>query len=235
VFVSLWSRLRGKVRTLGCWNALLFTLAMLLRRGSFGSVRLVKYYFVAQPVAHTAVSPGGAAARLQIHVADREDAMLACVPRPAAVITDRFAQGARCVIAQRDGELAGFIWLAPERYREDEVRCLYRWTPASRAAWDFDVFIAPAYRMSRLFGRLWARAHELLLTQGIEWTLSRIDAFNAESLAAHRRLGARSLGCGYFLVAGPVQLMLATVAPYLHLSLNDGQQPQLRFDVSNLQ
>jgi hypothetical protein len=228
------SRLRATVRALGAADALLYLTSRVLRGVSLGHVRLVKYYFVAQPVAPAVDAPGAASARMRMHVLAQPDPLLGATPRAPQVLQARFAQGARCVLAERDGEFAGFIWLCPAPYREDDVRCTYRWTPASLAAWDFDVLVAPPFRLGRLFMRMWERAHALLYAEGARWTLSRIDAFNAGSLAAHRKLGARDLGRGWFLVIGPAQLACFTVAPYCHFAWRPGRDPQLHFDLDAL-
>lgn len=228
------NRLKGKIRSVGWSDTAFFIVALLVQRASFGFVRLIKYYFVAQPVpqgAEVAAREGGST---QSYLSSHADAVIAQAPRPVHVIHDRFAQGARCVVAKRHDELAGFIWLCPQTYREDEVRCVYRWTPSQAAVWDFDVFIVPRFRMGRLFVRLWEKAHAQLRSDGVAWTLSRIDAFNSESLTAHSKLGAQTLGRGWFLVAGRIQLSLLSVSPYWHFSMTDDDATQVFFDLSSL-
>lgn len=227
-------RVKEKLRTLGWADTLAFVAARMVSRFSFGAARLVKYYFVAQPVPSEPHALAGSVGSTRYYVALSEDAVLMQAPRPLAVYRDRFAQKARCVVAARGNELAGFIWLCPQTYREDDVRCNYSWAPAAIAEWDFDVYIDPQLRMGRLFARLWERAHAQLRTDGIVWTLSRVDAFNAESLAAHRKLGALTLGSGWFFIAGRLQLTLLTVAPYWHLSMNAANVPRPCFDLSVL-
>jgi len=227
-------RLRRSVRSLGWADGILYIASSVVRRLSFGSARLLKYYFVAQPVASPPTQKAHAAPSIRMYIAEGPDAVLAQAPRPAAVIADRFAQHARCVAAERDGQLAGFIWLCPEQYVEDEVRCIYRWTPSAAGMWDFDVFVMPPFRMGRLFSRLWERAHGQLHAAGVKWTLSRIDAFNAGSLASHRRLGARNLACGWFLVVGDLQIAIFSVRPFWHFSFRDERRPTLCFDLSAL-
>jgi hypothetical protein len=226
------SRFRGVVRSLGWADALLYLVARTLQRLSFGRVRLVKYHFVAQPVQRepAADRPGGP---MRIYVAEQAVAVPAGSPRSPEVIEARFAQHARCIVAEREGEFAGFIWLCPQLYREDEVRCTYRWSPSEAAAWDFDVLVAPRFRMGRLFSRLWGRAHLLLRSEGVAWTLSRIDAFNGGSLTAHRKLGAQELGCGWFLVIGPLQLALFCVTSW-RFAASLRRAPELCFDLSGL-
>lgn len=225
---------RQTLRTFGWSDTLTYTAAWLLRKLSLGRATLRKYYFVAQPVQHPAPAsrpPGGAT---RLYVADQADAVIAQSGRPGRVIADRFAQQARCVVAEKNGELAGFIWLCPRLYREDEVRCDYRWTPGAAAVWDFDVYVAPPFRLGRLFARLWEHAHALLSREGVQWTLSRIDAFNARSLAVHRKLGAQELASGWFLSFGTLQVAAFNVAPYLHLSLGGGRRPEVCLDLTSL-
>jgi hypothetical protein len=225
-------RLTSTVRSLGWSDTLSYIAAVLIARASFGKARLIKYYFVAQPVPAAPAGPPRSPGSLQIYVTTEPDAVLGQAPRPPEVIRQRFEQQrAECVVAKRDGELAGCIWVCPRRYVEDEVRCVYRWAPEGEAMWDFDVYIAPPWRMSRVFARLWEHAHAHLRAGGVRWTLSRIDAFNAGSLTAHRKLGAQDLARAWFLVAGPLQLTIMSMAPFVHLTLRRDGGPDLRFDV----
>lgn len=229
------SRLRGKLQTLGWSDTALFIVARVVHKVSFGSARLIKYYFVAQPVPQHAPKNARGHGSTRLYLATATDAVIAQAPRPEQVLMDRFsAQHARCIVAHRNEELAGFIWLCPASYCEDEVRCVYRWTPDRLAMWDFDVFIAPQFRMGRLFTRMWDSAHAELRPEGVEWTLSRIDAFNSASLAAHRKLGARNLGRAFFMVIGRVQLTLLSQPPFFHLSFGEGHVPLVCFDLSVL-
>lgn len=225
-------RLPLRIRSFGWADTAWLGVHGLLRRLSRGSARLSKYYFVAQPVAAAAPPPPRGAVRM--YVADAVDDVVRQAPLAEAALHERFARGSRCVVAAREGRLAGFIWLSPGPHHEEAVRCRYRWAPPAAAAWDYDVFIAPDERMGRLFGRLWARAHALLAAEDIRWTLSYIDAFNPGSLAAHRRLGARVVARGWFLVVGRWQLTVATVAPFVHLSRPGGAGPTLGFDLDRL-
>jgi L-amino acid N-acyltransferase YncA len=227
-------RIQDKVRTLGWADASWFTIDWLLRLSSFGSVRLVKYYFVAQPVAARATILARPESRTRLYVTQNINDVIRQAARPAATLQRRFEQRAHCVLAEREGRLAGFIWLCPGRYVEDSVRCVYRWTPENAAMWDFDVFVEPPLRMGRLFSQLWQCAHALLDAQGVRWTLSRIDAFNAGSLAAHRRLGAVNLARAWFVRAGRFQVALSSQAPRWHFSARDDDAPQFCFDLSQL-
>ena len=104
------------------------------------------------------------------------------------MISARFAQGARCLAAvTNESELAGFLWFTVGPYEEDEVRARFCPEPSGASAWDFDVWVLPRYRMGRLLSYLWGVAGAQLTAEGVGQTVSRISAFNAESLASHRR------------------------------------------------
>lgn len=218
---------------LGAYEGVLFVFSRAVERLSAGRVRLIRYHFVTQPVAAD-TTRSGTTGKLVVRRASMGDAAVGTLPRPAAVIDRRFRSGDVCFVAEIDRRLAGCLWLAEGRYVEDEVRCDYAWRPHADAAWDYDVYVTPEFRLSRAFVRLWEVAHRYLYAKGIRWTLSRISAFNPESLAAHRRLGARRIGVGTFLVLGPVQIACLSASPYFHISLSPTSRPKLVLSLSRL-
>ena len=139
-------------------------------------------------------------------------------PRPEWAAPYRFDQGAVCFTALKAGEFAGFLWLAFSAYDEDEVRCRYVLQPSGKVAWDFDVYIEPEHRTGILFMKLWDEANRFLAAREIEWSLSRISAFNSGSILSHAKMGARRIGSATFLCLGSWQLAVSSVSPYLHLS-----------------
>lgn len=145
--------------------------------------------------------------------------------RPAATIQDRFAQGARCLVALRDDDLVGFLWWIEGPYDEDEVRCVFVPQPAERALWDFDVYVAPSHRFGPAFARLWDAVMNRMHASGFQWSCSRISAFNMPSLRAHQRLGARVVGTRSYLCLGMVQVSMALDVPYLHVSFQPTSRP----------
>ena len=76
--------------------------------------------------------------------------------------------------------------------------------------------------------KLWSTAMERMRAQGISWSASRISAFAPGSLAAHRRMGAAVVGQAFFFVAFGLQLTVATLRPFLHLSLHNASRPEIR-------
>lgn len=215
---------------LGWLNAGCYALDRLLSRIGW---RLYKYDFVAQPVAAGPLAQGRGAA-YAVRLAGDAGAVPAEHPRPRRVIAQRYAQGAQSLQAWDGERLAGFLWWLPAGYQEDEVRARYLLASA-QSVWDFDVYVAPAYRLGPVFRRLWEETHRLLRARGVRWTCSRISAFNAGSRQAHARLGAVRLGGALFLCCGRWQWMAASRAPYLHLSRDAASFPQLLFDTSALE
>ena len=225
--IRVLSFIKESVTSLGLANGLLLALARSLDVATRGRCRLFKYYFVAQPVPTGATATFSRSAQTRIFMASPGEGIIKRLPRPPEVIARRFADGSICFIAARAETLVGFLWIKRESYREDEVRCLYVLQPAAQLAWDFDAYVDPQFRMTRAFAQLWEAANAFLREQGCRWSISRISAFNAASLAAHKRLGTVHLHTGIFLVAGPVQLAALSCYPYLHLGLSVSQCPQL--------
>jgi len=209
-------------------NALLWKAARAVSLLSGGTCRIQRYYFVAQPVSASALVAESSGRAIVIRRVDADDPLVAQFPRPQEVIAARFRMGAVCFAAEREGQFIGFAWLKEDQYSEDEVRCLFLLDPVEHAAWDFDVYIDPAFRFGRTFARLWDHVNQWLRERGYRWSLSRISAFNADSLAAHRRLGVRSIGSATFVCVRTVQLTLVGQAPFVHLGWRRDDVPTLR-------
>ena len=204
--------------------------ARLLGCISADRLRLVRYYVVGQPIC-TMLAPKTAQPRStnpssSIHFCNGDDNDLKQFPRPADVIAARFARGHRCLRATQRSKFAGYIWLARDYYDEDEVRCRYRLARPESSVWDYDVYIAPEFRIGRTFARLWQRASEELAREGVKWSFSRISAFNADSLRAHARLGAAKICSVTFMRIGQSQLTVASTFPYIHIGLAANSFPE---------
>jgi hypothetical protein len=214
---------------LGVRNTAWYALARCLR---FGGISVYRYQFVVQPVAPGAMraSPGKLAMRPITSLAE----LPADYPRPREVVAARFRQGGYSIAAWKGDELAGILWYQLGAYQEDEVRVRYC-LPSPRACWDYDVFVHPGMRLGTAFCRLWDEANRRLHERGIEWTCSRISAFNPASLRAHARIGAVPMGSATFFRLGRWQLMLASRPPYCHLSGTAASWPRLVFDTDPLE
>lgn len=218
------SSVRHLARSVGAGVAICYALARVCEVATRGRVRVIGYRFVAQPVAAEGQAGPARGGAMELRSLAAGDPLVAQLPRPPAVIARRFADGARCLAAIRSGRVVGCLWYKECEYVEDEVRCRYRFDP-DVAVWDFDVYVDPEFRLGRLFARLWDYAHRELRARGYAWTFSRISAFNAESLAAHARLGARPLGGALFLVAGRLQVSFASLPPYVHFGWREDMYP----------
>lgn len=223
-------RLQRSIRDLGFKDAVFYALAKALAHLSGGRVQLVRYHLVAQPINAALLPVLRTPGQCVIRQVDAADPVCAAFPRPAEVIRERFARGYECFVAEQKGVFAGYLWLARGTYDEDEVRLRYELAdPLQRlCVWDFDVYIEPSFRLGRTFARLWQAVNAHLASEGVNWSISRISAFNPASHAAHRRLGMQRLGSATFLLAGQHQLSFLGRWPYVSLSADKRSCPSLR-------
>ena len=222
--------LRRTWSELGPLNSLLYWLDRLLRAISRGHARLNRYYFVAQPVPAQPAGTLRQSAKTTIRLIAPDDPVIAQFPRAPHIIAQRLAAAPECFVAESDGLFIGYLWLAYGHYDEDEVRCRFELADPAHCVWDYDVYVEPAHRLGRVFFRLWDTANRHLAAKGIQWSLSRISAFNPGSLSSHAGFGARHLFSAQFLTLGGLQLMLSSQAPYVHAGFGAGSTPRLRLD-----
>ncbi|MGZ8274216.1 MAG: N-acetyltransferase family protein [Burkholderiaceae bacterium] len=202
--------LRDLIQRIGVLDAVLFLAARALERVTGGRARFFKYYFMAQPVPRAA-RPSARATGIVVEEVQEGDPRLEQFERPAAELARRFATSSRCFAAWQGTTLTGFLWFTDDRYDEDEVRCTFRVNPADRAVWDLDVHVMPRFRLGRTFALLWENAFAAMRARGARWTISRVSAFNADSIRAHQRLGARRTGWAVFLLFGSFQFTLTSL------------------------
>lgn len=181
-------------------------------------MNLFVYEFVVQPVAEGPLATRGRG-RIEVRDIRRSDADIALMPAQAHIKDARFAQYSVCLGAYRDGVLIGFIWLNFGSHEEDEVRCTHVLEPFDQSSFDFDVYVFPQYRLGTGFIALWDGANEFLRGRGVRRSFSRITRFNLASRRAHGRLGATVVGRALFLKAWRLECMVATVWPYVSMTL----------------
>lgn len=211
----------------GIFTGSLYVFSRVCERLTRGRVRLVRYFIVAQPVP-SSVQPVCRPSKVDVVVpAGPEDAHRFTCPRPPEVIVQRFARHHRCLMALSKDRFAGFLWIANGHYEEDEVRCRFVLQDPRLCVWDYDVTVEPDFRMGRTFARLWDRANELLVQEGVRWSLSRISAFNPQSIASHGRMGTVRLHTLTFLCLGRLQLSLLDCKPFIHLGWSARRVPVL--------
>ncbi len=214
------------LRGIGLTNALLYVINRLLQKFS-SACSLDSYYLVAQPVSAKPLLAPHRGKAITVRLASPGDEALAFVQRPIDEIERRFAGPGVCFVAEREGQLVGFLWLILGSYQEPSDRCTF-YIDSRHAAWDLDVYVAPEFRLSPVFALLWTAANAWMRARDISWTLSRVSCFNERSLRSHGRLGLVKLGRLTIARFGPAQITLSSVKPYVSLSVRSGHGPTLR-------
>src|SRR3982750_1829010 len=110
---------------LGWFNTTLFVLNKILAIIFKGYFCIYRYHLIAQPVSKVELVPRGRGTKIQIRLIQEDDEIIKEFPRPAAAIESRFKQGAKCLVALKEGKFAGFLWLLMGSYQEDEVRARF--------------------------------------------------------------------------------------------------------------
>jgi hypothetical protein len=176
---------------------------------------------MAQPVVRADVLPRAHAEHVRYVVLAPTSPELRAMPRPEHVIRTRFESGAVALAVYLREKYVGYVWLAFDHYDEDEVRCRIELEHPERSAFDFDVYVFPAYRLGRAFAAVWHAANEYLRSRGIDRTCSRIASANVASRRAHAQLGAQRLGRALYVCLGRLQLTFSPAmrAPWIHASV----------------
>lgn len=221
-------RLARLYRELGLGNTLLYGANQGLQALP-GNAGMMRYYLMAQPVtARRRVRPP--TGNFALRTPGPGDVLLDQLPRDRDELARRFAMGATCLaIADlREDRLAGAIWLLPEAYEEPEHRCRLVLPATPRCMLDVDAWVAPWARGGRTLAQLWDGANAYMHQRGVQWSLSRVSAFNTASLRAHGRLGARRVGGQVFFYWARTELMLTNQRPFLVLSRWGTPAPVIR-------
>ncbi len=192
------------------------------------SLRLYFYELMVQPIPEKPLLPVRFAKGIEIREIKRGDPEVDLMPARPEVKESRFEQNAICLGAFQKGKFIGYIWFCFRAYDEDEVRCTFLLTPADQAVFDFDLYLFPEYRMGLGFIGIWNGANAFLRSRGIKFTFSRLTRFNLASRRAHEHLGWKCVGRTVFLQAWRFEFMVATIFPYLSLSLRKSGRARLR-------
>ncbi len=208
---------------IGLVNVYLYSINRIL--SFFPSSKLIKYFYVAQKLSKQPLL--SAKRGKNIEIVDFVNSGNHPCPRPPEVINDRYKQGATSLIAYKNGEFAGCLWYIKDKYKEDEVNCLFE-LPANDSVWDFDVYVEPKFRLSPVFLKLWDYTSDRLIKENCHWSLSRISAFNPNSLFSHKRMGAVIIGWAVFICLGGIQVTIANVSPFFHVSFRKASFPVFR-------
>jgi hypothetical protein len=84
------------------------------------------------------------------------------------------------------------------------------------------------------FLKLWESASFRLIDEGYHWSLSRISAFNPNSLSSHKRMGARIIGWAVFVKMGGNQLAISSIKPFVHFSGSELTWPVFKFNLPKI-
>jgi hypothetical protein len=220
-------KLTSPFREFGCFAGLLYAVGRVLERLS-PNLRLYFYELLVQPISEKPLLAPRLANTFEIREIRRGDPEVAVMPARPGIKESRFEQNAICLGAFRKGEFIGHIWLCFRSYEEDEVRCTFVLPEAEQAVFDFDLYLFSEHRMGLGFIGIWNGVNEFLRRRGIKFSFSRLTRFNLASRRAHKHLGTKRVGRAFFLKAWSVELMVATVSPYLHLSLAESKRVRIK-------
>lgn len=219
-------RIAGPFKEFGFFAGLLYAIDRVLQQLS-PHLRLYCYELMVQPIQGKPLLPGGLGKQLEVRELKRGDPELGLLPIRPGVLESRLTQNAVCLAAFRKEQMIGAMWFCFDAYDEDEVRCRYVVRPVEAAVFDFDFYIFPEHRMGIGFVGMWDGANAFLRARGITFTFSRLTRYNLPSRRAHAHLGWRLVGRATFLRAWGLQVMAATVFPYLHVSVRSSGRVRL--------
>jgi hypothetical protein len=227
----MFQRLASPFREFGTFAGLVYAFDRLLQR-ALPKVRLYLHDIMVQPIPEKPLLSAGLVKSFDFREISRGAPEVELMPARPDIKESRFRQGARCLGVYRKGEFVGFIWFSFGRYEEDEVRCTYELTPAAQSVFDFDIYLFPEYRMGLGFVATWHGANAFLREHGVRYTYSRLTRFNVASRRAHDHLGWKRIGTALYVQLGRAQIMVASIFPYVHLSLQSKRvRLRLRPDV----
>jgi hypothetical protein len=226
---DLLRRVAGPFREFGWAAGALYMIDRVLRSLS-PRLGLCVYEFMVQPIGGKPLLTPGLSKNLAFQEIGPGHPDIALMPAREDIKARRFEQGARCLGAYRKGQLIGYLWYCTGRYEEDEVRCTYELVDAQRSIFDFDLYVMPQHRLGLGFLGVWHGTNETLAPRGVRYTFSRLTRFNTASRRAHAHLGWKRVGQGVFLQAWGLELMAATVAPFVACTLSGRVTLRLRPD-----
>lgn len=222
----MWRRITGPFREFGALPGLLYATDRVLSKIS-SRLRLHVYELMVQPITDKPLIPRRFTTKLVIRQIKAGDPEIALMPVRADVMAERLRKQSTCLGAFKDSALIGYMWFCSPSYDEDEVRCTYSVNPAHSSVFDFDFYLFPEHRLGLGFVALWNGANEFLFERGVRYTFSRLTRFNLASRRAHKHLGWKLVGRAVFFKAWQVEVMLATIAPFVHVAVKQANRVRL--------
>jgi hypothetical protein len=211
-------KITGPFREFGAAAGLLYAIDRVLSKLS-PRLHLYVYELMVQPITDKPLIPRRFNKQLEIREIKLGDPEIALMPVRPEVMRARLTQNATCLGAFEKGVLIGYMWFCHKTYDEDEVRCTYVLGSEHESVFDFDFYLFPEHRMGLGFVGLWNGANAFLNRRGIRYTFSRLTRFNVASRRAHQHLGWKLVGRALFLQAWRIEVMVATLFPYAHISI----------------
>ena len=221
------ARLTSPFREFGLFAGLVYSVDRAFQRLS-PSLRLYFYELLLQPIPEAPLLPSGLSKAVEMREILPGAPEIARMPARPEIKESRFRQNAICLGAFQKNQFIGHIWFCFGSYDEDEVRCTFVLPEGNQAVFDFDLYLFPEYRMGLGFVGIWNGAAEFLRSRGIKCSFSRLTRFNLPSRRAHDRLGSQCVGRVLVLRMWVVEFLVATVSPYLHLSLSKRDRARLK-------
>lgn len=209
---------RGNLREMGVAGWCSYKLDRLLAKASRGRMRLWILCLYLQPVPSRPLLTAQRQTNLRFGIVTAAQFSASDFKRPKAAIDSRFERGSVCVAGWTDKGIAGYLWLHFGRLRERMFACDFEGLPAGRTCWDYDLEIAPQYRLGRTFARLWDETFRVLRKRGIAHTASWIHYANLASRRSHERMGAIQAGWLILLDAFEFKMALASSRPFLRFA-----------------
>src|SRR5688572_7645710 len=232
LWLNLIARFQACLRRLGPADCVLHCMARAAHVVSGGVVTIRRYYLFSQPLAAIPAGPSHRGTSIAVRRLTPTDPAVGRIPRPAPELVGRFAGGSECLLAERGGNVVGFLLLHFGAYDEPEAGVRFIPSPAGSTAWDYDVFVDPEHRAGFAFHRLWSEAAARLRSRGIAHSVSLVWYNNDSSIRSHQRLGAYVVGSGLQIRIARWTLHVADRVPRVRI-LRAGA-PRPAFEVSAL-
>jgi hypothetical protein len=223
---GLLQRLVDPFRQYGVGAGLLYLIDRVMRTCS-ARTGLFVYELMVQPIHVKPKLPASLRRQITFREIRQGDAEIDGMPARDDIKAARFRQRARCLGAFLKGRLVGYLWYCRDAYEEDEVRCTFVLPPGGDSVFDFDLYVMPEYRTGIGFAAVWDIANAHFDAAGVRRTYSRLTRFNLPSRRAHRHLGWQVAGRAVFVELWSAQVMVATLRPYVHLSLRGATRARL--------
>lgn len=222
-----WKKISGPFKEFGWLAGTLYAADRALRSIS-PRLGMYVYELMVQPITDKPLLSANLAKNLTFEEIGSGHPDVALMPAREDIKALRFAQAARCLGVYRKRVLIGYIWFNFGTYEEDEVRCTYILQESAVSVFDYDLYLFPEYRMGIGFMGIWHGANQYLRARGVDYTFSRLTRFNLASRRSHAHLGWKRAGQAVFLQLGPIEAMVADVAPFVALTWTASQRVKLK-------